>query len=154
MHTIEGKLSAEGHKVGIVVGRFNSSVSKKLLEGALDCLKRHSCSEDSIDVVWVPGAFEIPLTTQKMAQTGQYDSIICLGAVIRGQTPHFDYVSSQVSSGITRTMLDTGVPIIFGVLTTNTVDEAVERSGLKSGNKGWDAALAAIEMGNILRKFE
>lgn len=152
--TIEGNLNGEGLKVGIIVGRFNSFISLKLLEGALDCLKRHDVADTNVETAWVPGAFEIPLIAQKMAASKKYNAIVCLGAVIRGSTPHFDYVSSEVSKGISKVSLETGIPVIFGVLTTDTLEQAIERAGTKAGNKGWDAAMSALEMGNLVRKFE
>jgi 6,7-dimethyl-8-ribityllumazine synthase len=145
----EGNLIGKGQKVGIVVGRFNEFISGKLLEGALDGLKRHEVSEDDIEIAWVPGSFEIPLTAKKMASSGKYDGVICLGAVIRGETPHFDYVSAEVSKGTAKVGLDTDVPVIFGVLTTDTIEQAISRAGTKSGNKGFDAALSMIEMINL-----
>ena len=153
MRTIEGKLIAKDGKFGIIVGRFNEFIGGKLLDGALDGLKRHGVSEDNIEIVWVPGAYEIPLVSKKMAKTKNYDAILCLGAVIRGETPHFDYVSSEVSKGIANVSIDTEVPIIFGVLTTDTIQQAIERAGTKAGNKGFDAALSAIEMTNLLSQF-
>ncbi|MDP4173666.1 MAG: 6,7-dimethyl-8-ribityllumazine synthase [Bacteroidota bacterium] len=151
--TIEGKLSAKDYKFGIIVSRFNDFISQKLLEGSLDCLERHYAENDNISVFKVPGAFEIPLVASKLAESKKYDAIICLGAVIRGATPHFDYVASEVSKGIAQTSLKHGVPVIFGVLTTDTIDQAVERAGTKSGNKGWDAALSAIEMADLLKNL-
>lgn len=151
---IEGNLNGEGQKMGIVIGRFNEFISGKLLDGAVDCLKRHSVEENNIDIAWVPGAFEIPLIAKKMANTKKYDAIICLGAVIKGSTPHFDFVSSEVSKGIAKVSLDTETPVIFGVITTDNIEQAIERAGAKSGNKGWDAALSAIEMSSLIRKFE
>ena len=148
---IEGKLDATGFRFGIIVGRFNSFISERLLEGAIDALVRHGADDKSIDVARVPGAFEIPLATKKMASTGNYDAIICLGAVIRGATPHFDYVSSEVSKGIAHVSLDSGVPVAFGVLTTDTIEQAVERAGTKAGNKGFDAAMTAIETVNLFK---
>jgi len=145
----EGNLSAVGKRFGIVVSRFNELISKKLLDGALDCLKRHQAEEENIEIAWVPGAFEIPLTAKKMAESGKYDAIICLGAVIRGTTPHFDYVAAEASKGIAHVGLDTGVPVMFGVITTDTVEQAIDRAGTRVGNKGWDAALGAIEMVNL-----
>jgi 6,7-dimethyl-8-ribityllumazine synthase len=145
----EGNLIGKGQKVGIVVGRFNEFISGKLLEGALDGLKRHEVSEDDIEIAWVPGSFEIPLTAKKMASSGKYDGVICLGAVIRGETPHFDYVSAEVSKGTAKVGLDTDVPVIFGVLTTDTIEQAISRAGTKSGNKGFEAALSMIEMINL-----
>lgn len=151
--TIEGKLSAKDYKFGIIVSRFNDFISQKLLEGSLDCLERHYAENDNISIFKVPGAFEIPLLASKLAESKKYDAIICLGAVIRGATPHFDYVASEVSKGIAQTSLKHGVPVIFGVLTTDTIDQAVERAGTKSGNKGWDAALSAIEMADLLNNL-
>lgn len=148
----EGNFEAKGLSFTIVVSRFNEVVSKGLLEGALDCLKRHSVAEDKIDVVWVPGAFEMPLFAQKAAQK-KPDAVICLGAVIRGGTPHFDYVAAEVSKGIAKVSLDTSVPVIFGVLTTDNLEQALERAGAKPGNKGWSAALAAIESANLMKQF-
>ena len=153
MKTYEGKLVAQGLKFGIIVGRFNEFIGGKLLAGALDGLKRHGVEEENIELVWVPGAFEIPLAAKKMANTEKYDAVICLGAVIRGATPHFDYVSSEVSKGIASVSLETGVPVIFGVLTTDTIEQAIERAGTKAGNKGYDAAVTAIEMANLLSQF-
>jgi 6,7-dimethyl-8-ribityllumazine synthase len=150
MKIYEGKLKADGKKFGIVVGRFNEFIGGKLLTGALDALKRHGGSEEDIEVVWVPGAFEMPLTAKKLAKSSRYDAVICLGAVIRGATPHFDYVSNEVTKGIASVSLDTEVPVIFGVLTTDTIEQAIERAGTKSGNKGYDAAVTAIEMTNLL----
>ena len=148
---IEGKLDAGGLRFGIIVGRFNSFISERLLEGALDALTRHGAADKGIVVARVPGAFEIPLAAQKMAGTGKYDAIICLGAVIRGSTPHFDYVASEVSKGIAHVSLATGVPVAFGVLTTDTIEQAVERAGTKAGNKGFDAAMTAIETANLFK---
>jgi 6,7-dimethyl-8-ribityllumazine synthase len=145
----EGRISGEGKKIGIVVARFNDFISNKLLEGALDALVRHGVGEGDIDVVKVPGAFEIPLMAKKMSDKGGYDAVICLGAVIRGSTPHFEYVSAEVSKGIAQVSLDSGLPIIFGVITTDTLEQAIERAGTKSGNKGWTAAVAAMEMANL-----
>ncbi|HBG06714.1 MAG: 6,7-dimethyl-8-ribityllumazine synthase [Geobacteraceae bacterium GWC2_58_44] len=150
---IEGKLNADGLRFGIVVGRFNSFIGERLLEGAVDTLVRHGADDAQITVVRVPGAFEIPLATQKMAKSGSYDALICLGAVIRGSTPHFDYVASEVSKGIAHVSLDTGVPIAFGVLTTDTIEQAIERAGTKAGNKGSDAAMTAIETANLFREM-
>lgn len=150
MRVYEGNLTAGERRFAVVVGRFNEFISSKLLGGCIDGLKRHGCPEDNIEVSWVPGAFEIPLAAQKLARTGRYDAVICLGAVIRGSTPHFDYVCSEVSKGIAKVMLDTGLPVIFGVLTTESIEQAVERAGTKSGNKGFDAAMTAIEMTNLL----
>lgn len=146
---IQAKLTAENLRFGIVVSRFNEFITKKLLEGALDCLVRHGAQDEAIEVYWVPGSFEIPLTAKIIAESGRFDAVICLGAVIRGATPHFDYVSAEVSKGIALVSLETKVPTIFGVLTTDTIEQAVERAGTKAGNKGWDAALTAIEMANL-----
>lgn len=153
MKTIEGKLNAGNHKYGIIVGRFNEFIGSKLLSGAVDALKRHDADEENIDLVWSPGAFEMPIIAQKMAKTGRYDAIICLGAVIRGSTPHFDYVSSEVSKGIASVSLDSGIPVIFGVLTTDSIEQAIERAGTKAGNKGFEAAMTAMEMANLLKEI-
>lgn len=150
MKTYEGKLIVQEEKFAIVVGRFNEFIGGKLLAGALDALKRHGAKEENLEVIWSPGAFEMPLVAKKLAKSEKYDGVICLGAVIRGATPHFDYVSSEVSKGIANASLDTGVPIIFGVLTTDTIEQAIERAGTKAGNKGFDAAMTAIEMANLL----
>ncbi|ATW24686.1 6,7-dimethyl-8-ribityllumazine synthase [Candidatus Formimonas warabiya] len=148
----EGKLVAEGLKFGIVVGRFNEFITGKLLSGALDALERHGASQADIEIVWVPGAFEIPLAAKKMANKN-YDAIICLGAVIRGATPHFDYVASEVAKGVAHVGLEQERPVIFGVITADSIEQAIERAGTKAGNKGWDAALAAIEMANLLKQI-
>ncbi|CEK38649.1 6,7-dimethyl-8-ribityllumazine synthase [Paraclostridium sordellii] len=153
MEVIEGKLVAEGLKIGIVVGRFNEFIVSKLLGGALDGLKRHGVDENNIDVACIPGAFEIPLIAKKMAKNEKYDAIICLGAVIKGSTPHFDYVCAEVSKGIASVSLSSEKPVIFGVLTTDTIEQAIERAGTKAGNKGYDAAVTAIEMANLLKQF-
>lgn len=150
----EGGLHAGGKRFGIVVSRFNALVSKQLLEGARDCLTRHGCDPVNVDVAWVPGAFEIPLIARKMAISGRYDAVICLGAVIRGSTPHFDYVAGEVSRGIASAGLESGVPCLFGVLTTDTVEQAIERAGAKAGNKGWEAAISALEMANLLASWD
>ncbi|RNC68614.1 MAG: 6,7-dimethyl-8-ribityllumazine synthase [Desulfuromonadales bacterium] len=150
---IEGKLDATGLKFGIIVSRFNSFIAERLLEGAVDALVRHGAEDASIDVVRVPGAFEIPLTAKKMAQAGSYDALICLGAVIRGATPHFDYVAAEVSKGIAHVSLETGVPVSFGVLTTDSIEQAVERAGTKAGNKGFDAAMTAIETVRLFKEL-
>lgn len=147
---IEGKLEAKGFRFGIIVSRFNSFISDRLLDGALDTLSRHGAEIGSLPVVKVPGAFEIPLMAKKMAASGRYDAIICLGAVIRGGTPHFEYVSSEVTKGIALVSLETGLPIAFGVLTTDSVEQAIERAGTKAGNKGVEAAMSAIEMVNLM----
>lgn len=151
MRVLEGKLISENQRFGIVVGRFNEFVGSKLLAGALDALKRHGASEEHIDIAWVPGAFEIPLIAKKMAKSNNYDAVICLGAVIRGATPHFDYVSSEVTKGVALATLETEIPVIFGVLTVDSIEQAIERAGTKAGNKGYDAAVTAIEMANLLK---
>jgi len=153
MKVIQGELQAAGLRFGIVVSRFNDFITGKLLEGALDGLLRHGASEEEIEVVKVPGAFEIPLVAKKLASTGSYDGVICLGTVIRGATPHFEYVAAEVSKGVASASLDTGVPIAFGVITADTIEQAVERAGTKSGNKGFDAAITAIEMANVFKKL-
>lgn len=153
MKVFEGKLIAQGLKVGIIVGRFNEFIGGKLLSGAIDGLIRHGVEENNIEVSWVPGAFEIPLVAKKMAKSQKYDAVICLGAVIKGATPHFDYVSSEVTKGVASVSLETEVPVIFGVLTTDTIEQAIERAGTKAGNKGYDAAITAIEMANLLKEF-
>jgi len=149
----EGMLLGKGLKFGVVISRFNEFFSKKMLEGALDALLRHGVIEDDIEQAWTPGSFEIPLIAQKMAQTKKYDAIICLGAVIRGSTPHFDHISAEVTKGIAKVNLDTGVPVIYGVITTDTLEQAIERSGSKAGNKGFDAAVSAIEMANLVKSI-
>jgi len=151
---IEGKLIGAGLSFALVVSRFHEFITKKLLEGALDGLLRHEVAEKDIEVAWVPGSFEVPLVAKRMAQTGRYDAVIALGAVIRGATPHFEYVAAEVSKGIASVSLETGVPVIFGVITTDTIEQAIERAGTKVGNKGFDAALAAIEMGNLLKQMQ
>ncbi len=153
MKTLEGQLKADNLKFGIVVGRFNEFISSKLLSGSIDCLVRHGADNEDITVVWVPGAFEIPLVAKKMAATGKYDAIICLGAVIRGATPHFDYVCAEVSKGIASVSMQYETPVSFGVLTTENIEQAVERAGTKAGNKGVDAAMAAIEMADLLKNI-
>ncbi len=150
----EGVLKGEGLRFAVVVSRFNEFISSKLLSGTWDCLTRHGVDLGDIDVAWVPGAMEIPLVAKRMAATHRYDAVICLGAVIRGSTPHFDYVAAEVAKGVAAVQLSEGVPVIFGVLTTDTIEQAVERAGTKAGNKGWDAALAAIEMGNLIRRLD
>jgi len=150
----EGRLVSQGLKYGIVAGRFNEFIVSKLVSGALDALKRHGADDSEIEIAWVPGAFEIPLIAQKMAERAKYDAVITLGAVIRGSTPHFDYVCNEVSKGVAAIALKTGVPVIFGVLTTDTIEQAVERAGTKAGNKGWDAAVTAIEMANLTRAIQ
>lgn len=153
MKVIEGKLTGKGIKVGIVAGRFNEFITSKLIGGAEDILRRHEVADDDISLVWVPGAFEIPLAAKKMAQSKKYDAIITLGAVIKGSTPHFDYVCAEVSKGVAHVALDSEIPVIFGVLTTNSIEEAIERAGTKAGNKGADAAMTAIEMVNLLKNI-
>ncbi len=153
MRFIEGKLTAEGIKFAIVVSRFNSLITERLLEGALDCILRHNGSQENIDIVRVPGSFEIPLVAKKLAKSGKYDAVICLGAVIRGDTPHFDYVANEVTKGIAQVSLETEVPISYGILTTDTIEQAIERAGTKMGNKGFDAALTAIEMVNVIKQI-
>ncbi|SDM38864.1 6,7-dimethyl-8-ribityllumazine synthase [Bacillus sp. OK048] len=150
----EGNLVGSGLKVGIVVGRFNEFITSKLLSGAQDALKRHGVNETDVDLAWVPGAFEIPLVAQKMANSKKYDAVITLGTVIRGSTPHFDYVCSEVAKGVSKINLSSGIPVIFGVLTTDSIEQAIERAGTKAGNKGWDSATGAIEMANLLRTIE
>jgi 6,7-dimethyl-8-ribityllumazine synthase len=150
----EGLLKGEGLQIAIVVSRFNEFISSKLLSGAWDCLTRHGVNENDIDVAWVPGAMEIPLVAQKLAGTEKYDAVICLGAVIRGSTPHFDYVAAEAAKGVARVGLKAGIPVIFGVLTTDSIEQAVERAGTKAGNKGWDAAVSALEMANLLHSLD
>lgn len=151
MTVYEGNLIGTELKVGIVISRFNELLSSRLLSGANDALTRHGVLADDIDVAWVPGAFEIPLVAKRLAATGRYDVVLALGVVIRGGTPHFEYVAAEVSKGVAAASLDTGVPVMFGVITADTIEQAVERAGTKSGNKGWDAALAGIEMANLMR---
>jgi len=150
MSTYEGKLVGRDLKFAIVVSRFNEFISKNLLSGAIDSLKRHEVADENMDVAWVPGSFEIPLVAGKMASSGKYDAVVCLGAVIRGNTPHFDYVAAEVSKGIARVGLDSGLPVAFGIITADTLEQAVDRAGAKAGNKGWQAALTAIEMANLV----
>lgn len=153
-HVIEGTLSAKGKRFGLVVSRFNDFITDKLTGGAIDALTRCGAAPEAIDIVKVPGAFEIPLVAQKMAAAKRYDAIICLGAVIRGATPHFDYVSAEVSKGIAQVAMASGVPVIFGVVTTDTIEQAIERAGTKAGNKGWSAAISAVEMANLMAQVE
>lgn len=153
MRILEGNLIARGARIGIVVGRFNEFIGSKLLSGAVDTLKRHGVSEEDISTAWVPGAFEIPLAAKKMAKSGNYDAVICLGAVIRGSTSHFEYVSAEVSKGIAAVGLETEIPVIFGVLTVDSIEQAIERAGTKAGNKGSEAAASAIEMINLLKEI-
>ena len=148
---IEGTLNAKGLRFAIVVSRFNDFINAKLLDGCLDALSRHGAEDGKISIVRVPGSFEIPLMAKKLADSGNYDAIICLGAVIRGATPHFEYISAEVTKGIAKVTLDSGIPVAFGILTTDNIEQAIERAGTKSGNKGWDAALAAVEMVNLLK---
>lgn len=150
----EGKLVGKGLKFGIVVGRFNEFISNKLLSGAMDALKRHDVAEEDVEVAWVPGGFEIPLIAKKMAKSGKYDAVICLGAVIRGDTPHFEYVCNEVSKGIGKVGLQEEIPVMFGVITTDTIEQAIERAGTKAGNKGWEAAVSALEMANLITEIE
>ena len=153
MPTYEGRLDAAGLRVAVVVSRFNELITRQLLEGAHDGLRRHGADEETLSVVWVPGAFEIPPVAQRLARSGAFDAVVCLGAVIRGATPHFDHVANQTAAGIARAAQETGVPVIFGILTTDTIEQAIERAGTKAGNKGFDAAVAAIEMANLLRQL-
>lgn len=154
MNTFEGNVVAENVKIGIVVARFNDFITSKLLGGAIDGLQRHNVPESNIDVAWVPGAFEIPLIASKMAKSGKYDAVICLGAVIRGSTSHYDYVCSEVSKGIASVALSADIPVMFGVLTTDNIEQAIERAGSKAGNKGFECATGAIEMINLIREIE
>lgn len=153
MHTFEGNLVGKGLKVGIVVGRFNDLITMRLLDGAKDALKRHGVEQDDVDLAFVPGAFELPLIAKKMAMSKKYDAVITLGAVIRGATPHFDYVCSEAAKGVAQASYQSEVPVIFGVLTTETIEQAIERAGTKAGNKGWEAATSAIEMANMMKQF-
>ncbi|ERG67913.1 MULTISPECIES: 6,7-dimethyl-8-ribityllumazine synthase [Exiguobacterium] len=153
MHTFEGNLVGKGLKVGIVVGRFNDLITMRLLDGAKDALKRHGVEQDDVEIAFVPGAFELPLVAKKMAMSKKYDAVITLGAVIRGATPHFDYVCNEAAKGIAQASYQSEVPVIFGVLTTETIEQAIERAGTKAGNKGWEAATSAIEMANLMRAF-
>jgi 6,7-dimethyl-8-ribityllumazine synthase len=149
--TFEGRLRGEGLSIAIVVSRFNDLITRQLLAGAQDGLRRHDVEAERVDVAWVPGSFEIPLAARKLAESGRYQAVVCLGAVVRGETPHFEYVANQVSSGIARASLETGVPLIFGIITADSLEEALERAGGKMGNKGYDAAVSAIEMANLMR---
>jgi 6,7-dimethyl-8-ribityllumazine synthase len=150
----EGQLDAKGRTFGIVVSRFNDLVTTRLLDAALDCIKRHGGDDDNIEVAWVPGAFELPIAAQKLATTGRFDVVMCLGAIVRSETPHFDYVAGESAKGIARVGLDTGVPVIFGVITADTVDQAVQRAGIKAGNRGWDAAMNAVEMASLMASWD
>ena len=152
-NVLEGKLSAKGKSFAIVASRFNELISRKLLEGALDCIARHDGDMEKIDIAWVPGAFEIPVATRKFAVSKKYDAIICLGAVIRGATPHFEYIAAEVTKGIAQVGLESGLPIAYGVITPDTLEQALERAGTKAGNKGWDAAMSAIEMADLFTKM-
>lgn len=154
MRTYEGNLIGKGLKFAIVIGRFNEFITSKLMSGAIDSLIRHGVEADNIDTIWVPGAFEIPLAAKKAAKMNRYDGVICLGAVIRGATPHFEYVSSEVTKGVAKVSLDHEIPVIFGVLTTDSIEQAIERAGTKSGNKGWEAASTAIEMANLFKEMK
>ncbi len=154
MKIYEGKLVSEGIRVGIICARFNEFITSKLLGGALDGLKRHNVEDDNIEIAWCPGAFEIPLIASKMAKSGKYDAVICLGAVIRGTTSHYDYVCAEVSKGIAQVTLQSDIPVMFGVLTTDTIEQAIERAGTKAGNKGFDCACSAIEMVNLINEIE
>lgn len=153
MNIIQGSLVAHDLKIGIAASRFNEFIVSKLIGGAQDALERHGVDSNKIDLVWVPGAFELPLAAQKMAQSGSYDAVLCLGAVIRGSTPHFDYVCAEVSKGVAHVSLESQIPVIFGVLTTDSIEQAIERAGTKAGNKGFDAAVTAIEMANLLKQL-
>ena len=154
MKSFEGKLIAQNIRVGIVAARFNEFITSRLLGGAMDAPLRHDVSEDDVHVAWVPGAFEIPLVASKMAKSGKYDAVICLGAVIRGSTSHYDYVCNEVSKGIAAVSLESGIPVLFGVLTTENIEQAIERAGTKAGNKGYDCAVSAIEMVNLIREMD
>lgn len=153
MKTLEGKLTAKNMKIAIVVARFNEFITSKLLSGCIDCLIRHEAADEDLTVAWVPGAFEIPMAAKKLAESGKYDAVICLGAVIRGATPHFDYVCAEASKGIAQVSMQTGVPVAFGVLTTENIQQAVERVGTKAGNKGVDCAMTAMEMVNLFKEM-
>jgi 6,7-dimethyl-8-ribityllumazine synthase len=153
MNILEGKIDASGLRVAIIVSRFNEFITHKLLSGAVDCLKRNNADENAITVIWVPGSFEIPPVAKRTVETGKYDAIICLGAVIKGSTPHFEYVASEAAKGIAQVGLKSGIPVVFGVLTTDSIEQAIERAGTKSGNKGFDAAMSAIEMANIYKQI-
>ncbi len=153
MKTIEGKLIGKGMKFGVVAARFNDFITSKLLEGAMDALIRHGVESDDVSVAWVPGSFEIPLAAQKMAASGKYDAVICLGAVIKGSTDHYDYVCAEVSKGVAQVGLNSGIPVLFGVLTTDNIEQAIERAGTKAGNKGFDVAVSAIEMVDLLKNI-
>lgn len=153
MKVIEGVYSGEGLKIGIIASRFNEFITSKLVSGAEDCLKRHGVADDDMSVAWVPGAFEIPVIAKRMAASGKYDAVICVGAVIRGATSHYDYVCNEVSKGIAAVSLETGIPVLFGILTTDTIEQAIERAGTKAGNKGTDCAMSALEMINLIKNI-
>ncbi|MCL6631160.1 MAG: 6,7-dimethyl-8-ribityllumazine synthase [Alicyclobacillus herbarius] len=153
VRTFEGHLTGQGLKFAVVISRFNEFITQRLLGGAIDAWKRHGVDESNIDVAWVPGAFEIPFIAKQLAQSGRYDAVVALGAVIRGATPHFDYVAGEVAKGVAQVSLQSNCPVIFGVLTTDTIEQAIERAGTKAGNKGWDAAMSAIEMANLTRSL-
>jgi 6,7-dimethyl-8-ribityllumazine synthase len=153
MKVFEGKLLAREFKFAVVVSRFNELISTRLLDGALDALRRHDALDENIEIAWVPGSFEMPMVAQRMAASKDYDAVICLGAIIRGETPHADYISSEVTKGIAKINLDSGIPVSFGVITADSTDQALERAGMKAGNKGWQAAVSAIEMANLLKEF-
>ncbi|MEE8330000.1 MAG: 6,7-dimethyl-8-ribityllumazine synthase [Thermodesulfovibrionia bacterium] len=153
MKKYEGELKAEGLRFAIIVSRFNDFITNKLLDGAIDALLRHGATDQNVDIIKVPGSFEIPLTAKKIAEKKSYDAVICLGTIIRGATPHFGYIASEVTKGIASASIETGIPIAFGVITADTIEQAIERAGTKSGNKGWDSALAAIEMAQLLKKL-
>lgn len=153
MKVIEGVYSGEGLKIGIIASRFNEFITSKLVSGAEDCLKRHGVTDENMSVAWVPGAFEIPVIAKRMAASGKYDAVICVGAVIRGATSHYDYVCAEVSKGIAAVSLDTGIPVLFGILTTDTIEQAIERAGTKAGNKGTDCAMSALEMVNLIKNI-
>jgi len=150
---VHGELSAENQKFAIVISRFNEFISSKLLDGTLDCLTRHKAADKNIQVFWVPGSFEIPLIAHRLAKSKKFDAVICLGAVIRGSTPHFDYIAAEVSKGIAHSAMETGLPVVFGIITADTLEQAIERAGTKAGNKGWDAALSAIETSDLISKL-
>ena len=150
---LKGMLDARGKTFGVTISRFNEFITQKLLDGALDCLRRHGAEEDKITIAWVPGSFEIPYAAHRMAKSGKFDAVISLGTVIKGQTPHFDYIANEVAKGVARISLETGVPTIFGVITADTLEQAIERAGTKAGNKGWDAALSAIEMVKLFEQM-
>ncbi len=153
-HILEGHLNAAGLRFAVVVSRFNELITSQLLQGALEALRRHGAADEDVTVAWVPGAFEIPVAASRMARTGRFDAVIAIGAVIRGATAHFDYVAGGAASGVSQAALQSGVPVIFGILTTDTIEQALERAGTKAGNKGWDAAVAAVEMANLMKRID